>query len=201
MSLIDTLSDEPALGNHLASIATRLADEGVPIRAISRAMQAGADPVRRTLHDALARGQITQLPREDWPPGTLRDERLPDSVSEAQNDSTLVLNCIYYFKITKLQARVLAVLIKRPRADRDTLHAAIEHGRPDKNPERETNPKMIDVVICHLRKRLVPWGLTIKTVWSSGYYMEQEDRKKAQDLLIKFIQDNPQEAVDKFDDE
>ena len=51
-----------------ALLAARLADEGVPICAIARALKIPSDDVRETLQDALGEGVIVEYPREDWPP-------------------------------------------------------------------------------------------------------------------------------------
>ena len=79
--------------------------------------------------------------------------------------------------MTRLQANFMLVLLKREEADKDTLHHVIESQRairrnqPD-NPE-STDPKMVDVVICNLRKRLRSYfdagHETIKTLWGHGY--------------------------------
>jgi hypothetical protein len=41
----------------------------------------------------------------------------------------------------------------------------------------------VDVVICHLRKRLKPYELHIETSWACGYFMEPVEQKKALTLL------------------
>jgi len=37
--------------------------------------------------------------------------------------------------------------------------------------DREPQPKVVDVYICHLREKLKGYGLRIETVWGQGYKM------------------------------
>jgi DNA-binding response OmpR family regulator len=126
------------------------------------------------------------MPRDDWPIGVLRDKRIPDSVGRPKlDDEQNIFHIARLFKVTKLQAALFSVLIKRTEVIKDTLHQVIESRR--KPNKEETDPKMVDVVICHLRQRLVPFGIEIETQWASGYYMTPEMRKKANLLLEQFV--------------
>ena len=53
-------------------IAVRLADEGVPLYAIARVLKSPAEYVREALYVAKGEGKILEMPREDWPPNSLR---------------------------------------------------------------------------------------------------------------------------------
>ena len=57
------------------AIAVRLADEGVPLRAIARATNTPSDQLRTKLREARDEGRLLDLPKEDWPPGFPRDQR------------------------------------------------------------------------------------------------------------------------------
>ena len=169
-----------------AVIAVRLADEGVPVRAIARAIQQSSEDVRDALHNAIDLGQIVGMPRDDWPINVLRENRIPDTLGNRRvDDEKTIFNIARLFKVTKLQAALFAVLIKRTEVLKDTLHQVIESRR--KPNKEETDPKMVDVVVCHLRQRLVPFGIEIATQWASGYFMTLEMRKKANLLLDQFV--------------
>lgn len=170
----------------LASIAVRLADEGIPVRAIARAIKHSSEDVRDALHIAIDCGQIVSMPRDDWPAGILRDNRIPDTIGKVKlENENLIFNIARLFKVTKLQAALFSVLLKRTEVIKDTLHQVIESRR--KPNKEETDPKMVDVVICHLRKRLEVFGIEIETQWASGYYMTPDMRKKANLLLEQFV--------------
>ena len=58
-------------------IVVRLADEGIPVRAIARGVQVPSESIRDVLHLAIDLGQIVGMPRDDWPINVLRDNRSP----------------------------------------------------------------------------------------------------------------------------
>jgi hypothetical protein len=172
-----------------ASIA-RFANEGIPVAVLARGLDAPSDVIRETIQAAIDCGKVTEMPRDDWPPTARRADHLPSQLAKEQDDHLLTA-CMRAFAVTKLQASFMLVLLKREEADKDTLHHVIESQRairrnqPD-NPEC-TDPKMVDVVICNLRKRLRPYWVTghetIKTLWGHGYYMEKADRDIALDKI------------------
>ena len=184
-------SDEvPSLPLEFIPIAIRFADEGVPINVIARGLKQPAENVRESLFDALHSGAITEMPRPDWPPTARRADRVPTTMNARISDEDLAIACRRVFKVTGLQATVLTVLLKKDHAEKDTLHNAIERQRFNRRSKphnmEATDPKMVDVVICVLRKTLKPLGIAIKTAWGNGYYMESADRKKAMGLLDEF---------------
>lgn len=187
--------NEETLPPDLGNIASRLANEGVPIAVIARSFQQPSDLVRFKLEDYLADGVLTEMPRDDWPPTARRADHLPSRLAKEQ-EKDLLTACMRAFSVTKLQASFMIVLLKREEADKDTLHHVIESQRairrnqPD-NPDT-TDPKMVDVVICTLRRRLRPhWPdgyQPIKTLWGHGYFMEEVDRKVVLDKIHSTVQ-------------
>jgi hypothetical protein len=185
----------------VASIA-RLANEGIPIAVIARGLDAPSDVIRETIQAAIDCGKVTEMPRDDWPPTARRSDHLPSQLAKEQ-ERDLLTACMRAFAVTKLQAAFMLVLIKREEADKDTLHNVIESQRnirrnqPD-NME-QVDPKMVDVVVCNLRKRLRPyWPAaheTIKTLWGHGYYMEKIDRDLALDKIRAVLQTPSHEGM------
>jgi len=182
----------PPLGAPFDQIANRLANEGIPVNVIARSLECPAADVRLSLEESLAAGSITEMPAADWPPTARRADHLPPHIAAAR-DNDLVIAFMRTFKLTKLMASFILVLVKREEADKTTLHRVIEAqratraSRPD-NPE-ETDPKMVDVVICNLRKKLKPFGLTIQTLWGHGYYLDAEGKKQALMLIERELHD------------
>jgi hypothetical protein len=179
------LSDE-ILPIELVPYAERFADEGVPIRAMARAFKQTTDAVRETVQEAIAGGRIVQMPKDDWPVGESRGDRTPTFIRQNRmDDESLIFSCIRLFHVTRLQASLLAVLIVRNEVSKDTMHQIIESRRPP--GKEETDPKMVDVVICHLRKRLKPFSLKINTLWACGYYMEPQQRKTILEMVNQYV--------------
>jgi transposase len=59
------------------STAVRLAQEGVPVAAIARALCTPYEYVARALREALEAGDIAEMPASDWPVGQRREDRAP----------------------------------------------------------------------------------------------------------------------------
>ncbi len=82
----------------MTAITIRLADEGVPLRAIARATDTPSDLVRERLAEAHACGRLQALPKDDWPIGYPRDQRaLQLSRLEVQDSDALLLAVIEVF--------------------------------------------------------------------------------------------------------
>ena len=72
--------------------------------------------------------------------------------------------------LTGAQTRVFGVLMARELATKDAIMAGVYR---DVMAE-EAQPKIVDVFICHIRRKLKPFGLTIETVWGRGYRLSAE---------------------------
>ncbi|MEO0449078.1 MAG: helix-turn-helix domain-containing protein [Pseudomonadota bacterium] len=42
--------------------------------------------------------------------------------------------------------------------------------------------KIVDVIICKIRKKLKPYGIEIKTIWGCGYQMEKDSADRFYEL-------------------
>lgn len=164
-----------------------LADEGVPIRAIARATHTPSEEVYERLREAVGDGTLIELPQGDWPPGSLRRSRKPSGQSVLNlDDHTLRLACSNIFKMTRLQAAVFVAIVRRPEITKDQVHTAIESTRsPTADP---TDQKMIDVVICHIRKKIKDHDIRVGTKWGQGYSLPHAEREKVIALLGEYFQ-------------
>ena len=180
-----------------AQIAVRLANEGIPFNVIARGLEIPAGDVRLSLDEALAAGRITEMPAADWPPTARRADHLPPHIAAAR-DADLVTGFMRTFRTPKLAANFMLVLVKREEATKSTLHRVIESQRAQRanrpSASEETDPKMVDVVICNLRKKLKPFGLTIHTLWGRGYYFDEKDRQRILSLIERNV-DNAHEPA------
>jgi hypothetical protein len=90
---------------NVEAIAVRLADEGVPLRAIARAINTPSDQLRTKLREARDEGRLLDLPKEDWPPGFPRDQRalqLSRMVTRNPEAVTLAANHIFGLTATEV---------------------------------------------------------------------------------------------------
>lgn len=177
------------LPHPLDKIAARLAWDGVPINVIARGLQFPAATVRENLELSLAQGELTELPKADWPPTARRADRGPAFNQTApQHHDELLLACRKTFRVTNLQASFLVMLLRHADCTKEKLHTVVENLRLVRRADRtigpdETNPKMVDVIICHLRKKLRKHGVEIKTIWGHGYSLDDADREAIFNLL------------------
>ena len=161
----------------IPKVITRAANEGIPTAAIARIVQRDFDEVCESLTNALATGDIGSMPKADWPPTARWSDRLP-TVPRSANSADVEFQCRKAFKLTNLEAGFMMVLLRCECADKERLHNVIEQQRlsranqPDKM--ELTDPKMVDVMICKLRKKLklVDGEFIISTSWGKGYYIE-----------------------------
>lgn len=183
------LSEDVVLAPLLADIATRLADEGVPIRAIARSLQVHSTPVRDALTNSIFEGRIVEMPRDDWPPGTERTTRLPVNRRRLSDQETHSL-LRQTFNLTKTEASMFLPLITKPGAHtKEALHHMAYNAGADGGPEI----KIVDVMICKIRKKLAPHGLNehLKTVWGDGYKLTPEGHTTIEQMLIATLEGKP----------
>lgn len=170
------------------AVAVRLADEGIPVRAIARATALPSEEVYQALRNAIARGSIVEMPRDDWPPGSSRNARSAFTGTILEQEQHLKSACARFFKASPLEAAMLATMLRRNEVTKEQLHAVVEQNRPGANENREqTDPKIVDVMICKLRKKLRVHDLEIKTMWGMGYLMSPSHREKATQLLLAAV--------------
>jgi hypothetical protein len=153
-------------------LAVRLADEGVPLRAIARATKIPSDDLRQTLHEAKLEGRLIELPHDDWPPGFPRDQRaLQLSRLAVDNKDALVLAIQQLFGLTPTEIQLLLALIQRPMVPKSS--------------------KTMDVHIHFMRRRLVSFGIVIETLWGFGYQLSDPHRRTAMDLILARVAGQP----------
>jgi DNA-binding response OmpR family regulator len=154
-------------------IAVRLADEGVPLRAIARATGTPSAALRERLHQAHDNGTLVALPKEDWPPGFPRDQRaLQLSRMVADDKEAVVLAMQQVFHLTATEVSLLMLLIQNPNVSKariDMVH------------------RTIDVHICNIRRRLAPFGIAVNTLWGYGYQLTAAARQQVMELIVSHV--------------
>src|ERR1700676_3248050 len=161
----------------------RMAEEGIPVAVISRVMQMPFEDVHNVLEEQAEMGFLIEIPCSDWPPTGKNADRVPATTRKPTDDDLLFL-CRKNFALTNLEAAFLVLLMKHERADKEKLHHVIETQRLRRSAQPDnrelTDPKMVDVMICKLRKKLKCYSDSFKitTVWGGGYYIEPEAKRE-----------------------
>jgi hypothetical protein len=155
----------------IPEIAVRLADEGVPLRAIARAIKMPSDDVRDRLRVAQATGRLLDLPRDDWPPGFPRDQRaLQVGRLVTENRDQLLIAVQQLFGLTPTEIGLLLVMVQHPYLLKSRL--------------TEMAVRTLDVHVCHIRHRLEPYGIEVETLRGQGFQFSPENRRKVMDLIL-----------------
>jgi DNA-binding response OmpR family regulator len=114
------------------------------------------------------------MPKDDWPPGSRRQDRCISVGTPLATEEGLKTAVIRFFKATPLEAAMFTMLMRRDEVTKVQLHSVIEACR---DPNKETTEiKMVDVMICKLRKKLVEHQIKIETMWGTGYFISKADR-------------------------
>lgn len=151
-------------------IAIRLADEGVPLRAIARATEIPSTRLYETLVEAKLDGRLLSLPRDDWPPGCPRDQRaLRLSRLASEHHDALLLTVKRVFALPTCAARLMILLLQ---------YEHVPHARVDIDRQE------LAVHICRMRKALAVHHLRIETLWGYGYSLPSEHRRRAMEMVL-----------------
>jgi len=169
---------EASRGRWSRHIMVRLADEGVPIGAIVRVTKQPPELVREVLRDAAEQGIIFSVPRDDWPVGSRRHERVPDVVPIGVDDERMLVAAMRKLRTTQAESAILVAFLKRTHVSKGSLHMLIT-----RDQSKPPSVKLVDVMICKLRKKL-PDGVKIENLWGVGYYITSD----AKQTILAYLQ-------------
>lgn len=75
-------------------------------------------------------------------------------------------------RLTATEQRVVGHLLEREHITKDSAMAVLYRDLA----RDEAEPKIVDVFICKIRKKLKPFGIKITTLWGQGYAMPQASK-------------------------
>ena len=84
-------------------------------------------------------------------------------------------------KLTYSERMLLGLLMRRHRATKDQMMTMLYADRPDEEPDS----KILDVMICKMRKKLSPHGVEIRTIHGAGYEFTPTSREKIKALMAE----------------
>ena len=84
-------------------------------------------------------------------------------------------------KLTYSERMLLGLLMRRNRATKDQMMTMLYADRPDEEPDS----KILDVMICKMRKKLSPHGVEIRTIHGAGYELPPTSREKIKALMAE----------------
>jgi two-component system cell cycle response regulator CtrA len=106
-------------------------------------------------------------------------ERLVEQIARLEHALGLSFIAPVEWRLTGSEARVVGALIARESLTKDAGMAALYRDFGKDEPE----PKILDVFVCKIRKKLKPFGIEILTLWGIGYRLTAESRALLAPLL------------------
>lgn len=83
-------------------------------------------------------------------------------------------------RLTPVEAQILGYLMKRNTASREGMFLAVYGGLPERS---QPDIKVLDVMVCKLRKVLDRHEVNVRTLWGIGYFMKRDDKQKLKRIL------------------
>ena len=113
-----------------------------------------------------------------------RIARAPASITGPPIDEGALLAAAQSLALTKTQATLFLALVRRKFCTKEILHGIVESRR--RAHSAPTDHKIVGVMICSIRKRL-KGRYIIQTVQGSGYFIPDDDRRRAAEHLLGCI--------------
>jgi hypothetical protein len=126
-----------------------LAYEGVPQRAIARALQLPANEVVEVVANAVARGVIVEPSGSEWPQGS-RASRHPVLAGPPIDEGRLLIAATRSFVPTKTQAAIFLALVRRKFCTTEILQSLV-------GPRRDTDSTPANRKIVNRASSLGIW--------------------------------------------
>jgi DNA-binding response OmpR family regulator len=96
-------------------------------------------------------------------------------------ESSLVATCSLLLNLTRAESRALVQLLKHEHVTREELHAAIAG---DDDPV--TVPKVVDVIVGRLRRKLTRRRIKIVTIREQGFRLDPAARDRIRKILAEY---------------
>lgn len=174
-----------------ADIVTVFARQGIALSTIARAMAIPVERVDGMCRRAHENDELQMIPpmKPDDTRHALLSEvtnlraQLDDAQAQirSMNERRETSSDVYTYVggLTRKEAEIVAAIVRYGRATKASLYHSL-YGGTDAEEQRE--PKIIDVYVCKIRKKLRPLGVAIGTQWGVGYTMEPDDIARLNEL-------------------
>lgn len=108
------------------------------------------------------------------------NETLLERIAVLEEQLGMRLEAPLVLGLTGQETRIFGMLLKRDILTKDAGMLTLYGHR---NAGEEAEPKIVDVFVCKMRKKLAPFGITIETHWGAGWSMPAEAKAIARALL------------------
>lgn len=108
---------------------------------------------------------------------TIKNEILQEQILQLKAMLVPHIEPPRHWKLTPLQTRLFQCIAARDVADKHFIWFSLYGDRHDDEVPEE---KIVDVLVCNIRKKVKPFGVNIETVWGRGYSLQ--NRKSYSEL-------------------
>lgn len=168
------------------AVVIRMAHEGIPLKAIMRSLRLEQPVVESLLEKALTAGVIVEMPRDDWPPTSLRRNRVNTLMQRPVSLTGTTLDRAKMIDETSTLVALQEKLSLPPGLARLLIHFynndVLPHERVlsylDTISRKRGEPissKSVEVRVYQLRNALRPYGVTIRNYHGIGYKLLNRD--------------------------
>lgn len=105
------------------------------------------------------------------------NEHLRFRIEELERLIGLDVEAPIVFGLTSREACMFGALMARDMCLKEHLMASIYGALPD---DDVAEPKIIDVFVCKMRKKLRSFDIEVETIWGKGYRLSSENKVTAQ---------------------
>lgn len=115
----------------------------------------------------------------------LHRDRLPADLEEAHElilqlrDALIGTEAAPIPSLTATEQAIVGMLVRRQIATPEALSVVLYADRADDPPA----PKIFDVLILKIRRKLAPFGIRIETVWGLGWRISPEHRRVLREMM------------------
>lgn len=101
--------------------------------------------------------------------------RLRDRIEQLEELNGMTIVAPICLGLTGQEARLIAFLMRRGQVTKEQVLIALYEARPEGDIPLL---KIVDVFVCKVRRKLRPFGVSIRTFWGQGYGLDEADKAR-----------------------
>jgi two-component system cell cycle response regulator CtrA len=116
------------------------------------------------------------------------NDRLRDRIDELEGvlgqDDEVIFRIRLVLGLTTTQAKFMSLLLRREAVTYEQAFTVLYGTRPE---NEQPGDNMISILVCHCRRKLKRFGVTIETVWGEGHHLTAANKKIINDLIARWV--------------
>jgi len=113
----------------------------------------------------------------------VENDELRERIRQMEEAAGFNLEAPMEFLLSPLETRVMGVFMRHQRVSREQILQAVYAHRPNHIPEM----KIVDVIVCKIRRKTTHFGIAIQTHWGLGYSLTPASKA----IIKRFLNPEP----------